>query len=189
MCCPGNRGRRAALRRLHPGRVGDDRLLERDLRAVREARDHVDVHAPAGGEPVLRRGVARPVLEALDVAAHERPQPDALDEPVQVHLDARLVAIAGAEHDAGRVGLRLEDRPDRSVELGVHEHDVLAAAIAPDTTWVAYSTVPVTSRRTSMPSASAQDNGSPVRRTTRRHRTGRLLAVRDASTSAAPASV
>ena len=31
--------------------------------------------------------------------------PSALDEPVEVHLDAGLVAVAGAEDDAGRVGV------------------------------------------------------------------------------------
>src|SRR3712207_7032995 len=46
-------------------------------------------------------GVAVRVLEPLDVAAHERRQADRADEPVQVHLHARLVAVRPAEDDAG----------------------------------------------------------------------------------------
>ena len=55
-------------------------------------------------------------------------QPEVLDEAVQVDLDAGLVAVAGGQDDAVRAGMNLENRPERRVELRVHEHDVLAMA-------------------------------------------------------------
>ena len=91
----------AALRHRHAGRVGDDRLLEGDLRAVGEAGHHVRVLAPLLGEALLRGRRAVRVLQALDVAADQRTQADAADEADQVHLHARLVAVAAGEHDAG----------------------------------------------------------------------------------------
>ena len=69
----------AAPRHLHAGRVRDDRLLERDLRAVGEARDHRRVLPPLLREPLLRGRVPVPVLQALDVAHHPWDQAEALD--------------------------------------------------------------------------------------------------------------
>ena len=75
----GRRDSRPAMPRCatrHAGRVGDDRLLEADLRAVGEARHHVRVLAPLRREAGLRRRVAVGILQALDVAADERRQAD-----------------------------------------------------------------------------------------------------------------
>ena len=78
------------------------------------------------GEPLLRRRVAVGVLQALDVADHARLEAEALHPAVEVELDARLVAVAGRHDHAVPVGVDVEDRADRRLELGVHQHDVLA---------------------------------------------------------------
>ncbi len=63
-------------------------------------------------------------MQTLDVAADERLDADAADEAVQVHLHARLVAVAGAVDHPGRAGAVSEQRSDRAVQLGVHQDDV-----------------------------------------------------------------
>ena len=52
--------------------------------------------------------------------------PEALDEAVEVADHPGLVAVHVGEDDAGLVGLVLEERPERAVELGVHQQHVLA---------------------------------------------------------------
>ena len=111
---------------LEAGGVGDDRLLEADLRAVGEARHHRRVLPPLLGEALLRRRVAIGILQALDVADDARDQAEALDPADEVHLHAGLVAVAGRQDDAVLLGVDLQDRADRRVDLGVHQHDVLA---------------------------------------------------------------
>jgi hypothetical protein len=113
-----------------PGGVGDQGLLDADLAAVGEARDHPRVLAPAPGEPLLGGGVAVGVLQALDVAGHPDGEPQLTDEPDEVHLHARLVAVgAGVDH-AGGVGLGHQQRPQGGVHLGVEQHQVLAGGEA-----------------------------------------------------------
>jgi hypothetical protein len=64
-----------------------------------------------------------PAASALDVAGRHWPQPDRLQVTHERHRHARFVAIGVREHDAGRVGLHLQDRADQRVELGVdHRH-------------------------------------------------------------------
>ena len=55
-------------------------------------------------------------------------QPDAARRSgSRLICDARLVAVAAGQHDAGVVGAsRSSSGPDRAVELGVHQHHVLA---------------------------------------------------------------
>ena len=50
----------------------------------------------------------------------------AADEPVEVHLHSRLVAVGVREHDARSVGVGLQDRTEGPVDLRVHQHDVLS---------------------------------------------------------------
>ena len=116
----------AALGDGHARGVGRHRHLEGDLGAVGEGGDHVRLLAPLLGEALLRGRVAVGVLQPLDVAEQHRADPDALDEAVKVADDARLVAVDVGEDHAGAVGLGLEERPERAVELGVHQQGVLA---------------------------------------------------------------
>ena len=78
------------------------------------------------GEARLGGGVAVGVLQALDVAAEHRAHAEALHEAKEVHLHAGLVAVDIGADQAGRRGLRLQERSHGAVELGVHQHDVLA---------------------------------------------------------------
>ena len=95
------------------------------FRAVREACHHVRVLAPLLGKSLLRSRVAMLVLQSLDVAADQRRDAETLDEAPQVELHAGLIAIAAGENHAGFLGVLLQNRADRSVELGVHRHHVL----------------------------------------------------------------
>jgi hypothetical protein len=81
-------------------------------------------HFSANACCVVGRAVL--VLQALDVAADQRGEADALHEPDQVQLDARLVAVAAAQHHSGRVGLAFRTCR-RCRPLGVQQHHVLAA--------------------------------------------------------------
>ena len=110
----------------HPGGVGDQGLFEADLGPVGETGHHVGVLTPVLGEPAL--GGRRPVLvlQTLDVARDQRTEADAANEADQVHLDARLITVAASEDHAGRLGAEAEQRSDGSVDLGVHQHQVLA---------------------------------------------------------------
>ena len=116
----------AALPDAHARAVGDDGVFKRYLGAVGKRRDHGRVLAPLAGKPFLRRRIAVGVMQALDIAAQHRLDPDALDEAVQVHHHAGLVAVGAGQHHARAVGVGLQDRPDRAVDLGVHQHHMLA---------------------------------------------------------------
>src|SRR5277367_3548436 len=83
----------------HSGGVGDDGLLDADLGAIGETGGHRGVLAPAPRKPLLRGGIAVRVMQPLDVAADQWSDPDASDKPDQVHLRARLIAVASGEHD------------------------------------------------------------------------------------------
>ena len=111
----------------HAGGVRHDRLLERDLRAVGEAGHHCGVLTPLLGKPLLRGRVPIGVVQSLDVPGDQRSQADALHEANEIHLHARLVTVASGVDDPGRSGLLREGPADGSVDLGVHQHDVLAA--------------------------------------------------------------
>ena len=72
--------------------------------------------------------IAVGVVQALDVAAQHRLDPDAFDEAVQVHHHAGLIAVgAGVDH-AGFVGVELEQRAQGAVEFGIHQHQMFAVA-------------------------------------------------------------
>ena len=114
-----------ALEHPHPRRVGDGGLLVADLGAVGKAGDHLRLLAPLLGEAALRGRRAIGILQALDVPQHQGSEPDADDVPVEVHLHAGLVAVARRVDDAVPVGVLLEDRPQRALELGVHADHVL----------------------------------------------------------------
>lgn len=116
----------AALADPHAGAVGDDGVLERNLGAVGERRDHGRVLAPLPGKAFLRSRVAVRVVQALDVAAHHRLDAEAFDEAVQVHHHAGLVAVGGGQHHAGAVCIGLENRANGAVDLGIHQHHMLA---------------------------------------------------------------
>ena len=53
-------------------------------------------------------------------------KPEPLDPAIQIHLDARLIAVAGGKNDSILLGIDLKDRPDRRIDFGVHQHDVFA---------------------------------------------------------------
>ena len=78
------------------------------------------------GEALLRVGVAVVVEKPLDVAGQYRPVADGPDKAEHVHGHARLVAVGVGDHHARAVGEDLEDRADGGVQLGIHEHDMLA---------------------------------------------------------------
>ena len=86
--------------------------------------DGVCPHCSA--KPCCVVGLAVWILQPLDVSEHARLEPEALHPAVEVHLHARLVAVAGRQDDAVLLARNLQDRPDRCVDLGVHQHDVLA---------------------------------------------------------------
>ena len=53
-------------------------------------------------------------------------KPRPFDPAVEIHLDAGLVTIAGRKNNAVFLCVYLQDRPDRCVDLGIHQHDILA---------------------------------------------------------------
>ncbi len=118
--------RHAARADLETGRVGDDRLLETDLGAVGEARHHRRILPPFFGKALLRGGVAIRILQTLHVADHPRSQTETLHPAKQIHLRARLVAVACRQDDTVFRGIGLENRTDRGVDLGIQQHDILA---------------------------------------------------------------
>ena len=77
---------------------------------------------------LLRRRVAVRVLQTLDVPDDPRDQAEPLDPAEEVHLQPGLVAIARRQDDAVLAGVDLQDRADGGVDLGVHQHHVLAVA-------------------------------------------------------------
>ena len=56
----------------------------------------------------------------------KRRHADAADKPDQIHLHAGLITVTAGEHDARRVGTPAEFGTDGGVDLGVHQHEVLA---------------------------------------------------------------
>ncbi len=56
----------------------------------------------------------------------DRAQADRLHVAEQGHRDAGLVAVGVRQHDAGLVGLGLQDRADQRVELRIDQHHRLA---------------------------------------------------------------
>ena len=116
--------RHPALQDAEARGVGDDRLLEADLRPIGEARDHVRVLAPLAGKALLRGRVPISVLEALDVPDDARDQSEAAHPAHEVQLQARLIALAGGHDHARLAGLHVQDRADGRVDLRIHQHDV-----------------------------------------------------------------
>ena len=53
-------------------------------------------------------------------------KPEPFDPAIEIHLHAGLVAIAGRKNDAVLLGVDLQDRSDRRVDFGIHQHDVFA---------------------------------------------------------------
>ncbi len=84
----------AALRHSHSGRIGDDRLFERDFRSVGETGDHRGRLPPALRETDLSRRIPIRILQALDVAHETGNQAQALHVAEQVDFDSGLIAIA-----------------------------------------------------------------------------------------------
>ena len=116
----------ATLVHRQAGGVRDDRLLHTHLRAVGEAGDHPRILAPPLGETFLGGRVAVRVLQALDVSADQWRHADAADKPDQIHLHTGLITVTAGEHDARGVGTPAELGTDGGVDLGVHQHEVLA---------------------------------------------------------------
>ena len=97
-----------------------------DLGTVGETRHHRGILLPPLRKSLLSGRVAIRVLKPLDVADDARDQTEPLDPAVEIHLDARLIAVAGGKNDAVLLGIDLQDRPDGRVDFGIHQHDVLA---------------------------------------------------------------
>ena len=110
----------------HAGGIGHHGLLEGDLGPVGKAGDHVGLLPPAPGERLLGQGGPVVVLETLDVPAEQGRESDPLHETVEVHLGARLVAVATGDDHPGTIRMPLEDRPQRAIELGIDQDHVLA---------------------------------------------------------------
>ena len=53
-------------------------------------------------------------------------RPEPLHPPHEVHLEPRLVAVAGRQDLAVPLRVHAQDRADRGVDLGVHQDDGLA---------------------------------------------------------------
>ena len=117
--------RHAARAHLESGGVGDDGLLEADLRPVREGGHHRRVLSPPLGPALLRGRVAIGILQPLHVHHRARDEPEALHPAEEVHLHAGLVAFAGGEDLAVLARVEAEDRTEGRVHLGVHEDDRL----------------------------------------------------------------
>ena len=81
---------------------------------------------PSLCEALLGRRIAIRILQTLDVADDAGDQAKPFDPAVEIHLDAGLVAVAGRKNDAVFLCIYLQDRTDRRVDFGIHQHDVLA---------------------------------------------------------------
>ena len=103
--------RHAARLDFEAGRVGNDRLLEADLRTIGEARDHGRILLPFLRKSLLRGGIAIRILQSLDVANHARRQAETLDPAIEIHLQAGLVAITGRQDHAMFLGIDLQIGP------------------------------------------------------------------------------
>ena len=80
------------------------------------------------GKRFLCLGRAVGILEPFDVAGKNRREPDALNESVEIHDDARLIAVGVRDDDSGAIGVHLEQRPDGRVELRVHQDEMFSMA-------------------------------------------------------------
>ena len=116
----------APRRDAEAGRVRHDPHLGGDLGAVGEGRDHLGPLADGVGEALLRGGRALVIEQALDVAGEDRPEPEQSRLVEEIHDHGRLIAGHVGDHHPGRIGPRLEQRPEAGVELGVDEDQVLA---------------------------------------------------------------
>src|SRR5256885_2150517 len=118
--------RHSARSDLETGGVCYDRLLEADLRAVGKGSNHCRVLPPPFCPSLLGSRVAIGVLQALDVSHDARDETQTLYPAVKVHLQARFVALASRQDDLVLARIHLENRTDRGVDLGIHQHDGLA---------------------------------------------------------------
>ena len=96
---------------LEAGRVGDDRLLEADLRAVRERRHHRGVLTPLlGPRPAASPGCGTGSCSPLTLPITRGIEPRPLTQRYEVHLQPRLVPVAGRQdrrRAAGRTRWRI----------------------------------------------------------------------------------
>ena len=67
-------------------------------------------------------------MQAFDVSAQDGLHPNPFDESVQIHDDAGLVAIDVGQNHASLIGINLENRAHRAVQLGIH-HDHMFAVL------------------------------------------------------------
>ena len=106
--------------------VGHHALLHIHLRPVGERGDHAHVLVPLFGKALLGGGRAVFVLQTLHIAEHAGDETHCLHLAIEVHLHAGLVAIDHGEDHTGLACLLVQDGPHRGIDLGVHEHHVLA---------------------------------------------------------------
>src|SRR5690606_10407778 len=99
----------SALRDGHSDGFGDGGFLVRDFRTIGETRDHAGILIPLAGEGFLSERCAVRILKAFDVSANDGRDSHSADEAVEIHDDARLIAIGAAEDDASFVGPALEN--------------------------------------------------------------------------------
>ena len=123
-----------------PGRVGDRGRLDRRLRAVEEAVEHLRVEAAALGllgrqAVVAPHGVRRRLAEVrqpLVAAARGGDREAAGARPVDQVADQRRLVAERERVDDARVGGALrEQRPAERIRLDRHVDDVLAVARTP----------------------------------------------------------
>ncbi len=115
----------AALCHFETDGVRDDRLLEGDFASVGKAGDHRRVLSPLFGKALLGRRVAIRIVQALDVAAKQRRQPDRFHEAMEVDLNAGLIAVRARQDHVGLFRILVQDRADRAVDFGIHENQML----------------------------------------------------------------
>ena len=112
----------AAPQHREAGGVSHDALLKVHLRAVGKRGHHRHVLVPLFGKALLGGRGAVFVLQALDVAQHQRDQAHALHLAPEVELHAWLIAIAAAKQHSRRPRLLVQDRPDRGIHFRIHQH-------------------------------------------------------------------
>ena len=108
------------------GGIGEDGGFHRELGGVGEGRDLADILIVLLGKRALGFGVAIVVDHTLDVACGDDFQPKRAQVAQQGHRNTGLIAIGVREHDARFIGFDLEDGADEGIQLGIHEHYVLA---------------------------------------------------------------
>src|SRR3954453_13606420 len=104
--------RHAAAHHLEAGRVGYDRLLEADLRAVSEAGDHCRILFPLLGESLLGGRIAIRILQAFNVPDYAWREAETFDPSIKIHLNAGLVTIARGKDHTVLSGIGLHDGSD-----------------------------------------------------------------------------